>query len=85
MDLEGLGRMGQTSLAPLGIPRLAGLLLGAQLGRELALQAFNDDQGFCPDIPCPDGAWPTSFSGVSRRMLSSEPPCLSGEQQKHEP
>lgn len=57
----------------------AWLLLRAQSGHELALQTLNDDQDFCLHVPCPDGAWPTSFSGVCPYMLNSAPPCLGGE------
>jgi hypothetical protein len=80
MDLEGAGGMGQKLVAPLIILGLPDLMLGAQFGCRLPLQALKYDHGFSFWHPMLVVAGLTSFAGASHSIRSSEASCLNGEQ-----
>ena len=52
MALKGLGRIRQALVPPLVLLGLADLVLVADAGDRLALEAFDHDQGFRLGVPC---------------------------------
>jgi hypothetical protein len=51
MDFKGFPCMSQQLVSPLVVLRWAALVLGANLGHRLALEAFKPDQGFGLGVP----------------------------------